>query len=261
LAHGDKFKRVKVPFKGQTLWGNLHLPKKVAPPYPLVVVTHGMDDSKEEHLQTMNSLQEGGLAVFCMDGPGQAEALFLDNITWGGDYHEATSRAITVLCENYNCDPENVGVLGISWGGMWAYKVAAIDARVGGIYDLGGPVGVDGFKQLPFFLKTKYCQVLGIKDPKTLPEASQMFTLHEGSVLQNVKCPVKIVHGGKDPLVATEEKIWLKKKLDELHPGIGHDLKIYPKGDHCCTQYSKEGREDSVNFFHTVLSQKTLVKN
>ncbi|ATQ73737.1 hypothetical protein CR152_03830 [Massilia violaceinigra] len=256
-AHGASYRRVGVPWKGATCWGNLHLPKSGSGPFPLVVIIHGMDDTKEEHLTTENALQERGYAVFCFDGPGQGEALFCDEIVWPEDFNDFTSAAIDVLCAQHDCDSQRVGVIGISWGGTWAIKLAASDKRIKGVLDLGGPINASTFMKIPFFLKSKSFQVLG-------PVASQhvenntAFAIDSIDLLREVSCPVRIVHGDKDPLVKTSDKQWLLDRLDELHPGVRHSLLVHPTGDHCCTGQAAQVRADTAAFFDEALAAREV---
>lgn len=254
LAHGDRYRRVAIPWKQQGLWGNLHLPEGTGP-HPLVVILHGMDDSKEEHLTTAVGLQERGFAVLCYDGPGQAESLFLDKILWPADFHESSRAAVDVAVEQHGCDRARVALIGMSWGGLWALKAATVDPRVRAVYDLGGPVDANGFERLPYFLKTKFCQIMGVDRPPDVPEAHTMFSLkHPPDLLDKVTSAVRVVHGGRDPLVSMADKEWLVEQLRTKHPGQDVTLLEYADGDHCCTAYAEEIRGDAASFFRRVFA-------
>ncbi len=255
LAHGSHYQRLGIPWQGQCLWGNLHLPAGEAP-WPLLVIVHGMDDTKEEHLATELYAQEHGFAVFCVDAPGQGEALLLDNIRWSVHLCDFLSQVITTLTESYSCDPQRVGLLGISWGGMWAIKTAAQDQRVRAVLDVGGPIDARLFSRLPFFLKTKFCQVLGVQGPQDISNAGELFSLtHPVDLLEQVTCPLRIVHGGRDPLVPVSDKVWLRDRLRQQHPQQEVSLVVHPQGDHCCTAEAAALRQDLVDWFGRTLNR------
>jgi predicted esterase len=64
---------------------------------------------------------------------------------------------------------------------------------------------------------------------------------------------VRIVHGGRDPLVPVSDKEWLRDELRRLHPGLDVELQVYDDGDHCCTAYAAQTRDDAASFFSRVL--------
>jgi pimeloyl-ACP methyl ester carboxylesterase len=252
LAHGERYRRLAVDWEGGRYWGNLHLPAGEGP-WPLLVLVHGMDDAKEEHLATELHAQRHGYAVFCADGPGQGEALLLGGTTWPANLWDFIRHTVTVLVEGHGCDPERVGLLGVSWGGMWALLAAARDPRVRGVYDLGGPVDARQAMKLPFFLKSKFCQVLGIRGPEDFVGAEEAFSLRRPGLLEAVRCPVRVIHGGRDPLVPTGDKEWLCRRLRDLHAGQDVSLVVLPNGDHCCTGEAAWLRDDLVRWLDRVL--------
>jgi len=249
LANGDRFRRVEVPWKGHTLHGNLHLPAGGNRPAPLVIIVHGIDGCKEEHLATELCLQDAGIGVLGIDGPGQAEALLLDHILWSEDFYRMIGAALEVLAADPAVDTRRVGLFGISIGGMWALRAAAGDPRVRALYDLGGPINTRSFPRLPFLIKTKMCQVTGARDAQTIAEVLGKNSTESDAILSQVACAMRIMHGGRDRVVAVAEKEWLRDRL--LHFGHAPEvsLEVIPDGDHCCTGYAKRIRDDLTAFF------------
>lgn len=254
LSAPGYFKRIVIAWKMKHCYANLHLPQEGPGPHPLIVILHGMDDTKEEHLATILHLQESGFAVLCADGPGQGESLLLRDVKWESDYCESILQFISVAVDEFNCDPERIGLLGISWGGMWAIKTAAVSPQVKAIYDLGGPIDTRLFPKLPFFLKTKFCQVLGSSNPKNIPDGESLFSIRDTAILEEVNCSVRIVHGGKDPIVPVKDKEWLLNQLKALHPRQDITMVVHDTGDHCCTRQAEECRQDVVRYFARTLN-------
>jgi dienelactone hydrolase len=257
LAWGEKYHRVGVRWGDGVCYGNLHLPQDEEGA-PLVVILHGMDDSKEEHLATELVCQEAGFAVLGIDGPGQGEALYLDGMTWTADFHRLVSAAVDEMSGRYPFDPERVGVIGISFGGTWAIKAAAEDQRVRAVYDLGGPIDLSRWNKLPYFLKTKACQVLGGVALTDMPGWETVCTITDRTELDRVRVPVRIIHGGKDPLIPVRDKEWLRQALLELHPDQDVTLHVFDDGDHCCTAYGSQIRADGAKFFQRTVTPPQL---
>jgi dienelactone hydrolase len=249
LANGDRYRRIDVPWKGRTLHGNLHVPAAVRRPAPLVIIVHGIDGSKEEHLATELSLQDAGLAVLGLDGPGQGEALLLDGILWSTDFPAVVGAALDVLAADRAIDTTRVGLFGISIGGMWALRAAAGDSRIRALYDLGGPINTKAFARVPFIIKTRMCQVTGARDAQRIAEVLASNTTESDELLSQVTCAVRIMHGGRDRVVAVAEKQWLRDRLVHFGRAPVVSLEIIPGGDHCCTGHAAEIRADLTEFF------------
>jgi dienelactone hydrolase len=243
-AFGARFARLRVGWHGATLWANLHLPASPlrGGKMPLVVLVHGMDDVKEEHLASELLFSEAGFAVLCVDGPGQGETFLLDGTLWPEDFEQAVIAAVDTLHAYPQVDTDHYAIVGVSWGGMWAYKIAAADPRVGALLDLGGPIDARGFSKLPFFLKSKFCQILGMSSADDIDEAMRGFSIRDEALLAKVAACVHIVHGGRDPIVPTADKRWLRDTLLHVAKTQQVELTVFDDGDHCCTQHAGEVR-------------------
>ena len=218
-------------------------------PAPLAVIIHGIDGCKEEHLATELCLLNAGFCVLGIDGPGQGEALLLDGIFWTADFHQMVGAALDALADAPAIDTTRVGLFGISIGGMWALRAAASDTRVRALYDLGGPISTKSFARVPFLIKTRMCQVTGARDAQAIAEVLEQNSIEIGVVLSRIACAVRIVHGGRDRIVAVGEKQWLHDRLVELGHAPYVSLEIVPGGDHCCTGHAAMVRTDLAEFF------------
>jgi pimeloyl-ACP methyl ester carboxylesterase len=248
LANGDRYCRIDVPWKGRMLHGNLHLPTSLQAPAPIVIIIHGIDGCKEEHLATELCLQEAGLAVLGIDGPGQGEAFLLDGIMWSEDFHEMIGAALDVLDTRHEIDTARVGLFGISIGGMWALRAAAADSRIRALYDLGGPINTKSFTRVPFLIKTKLCQVTGARDADAIAEVLATNSTESDAILSQIACAVRIMHGGRDRVVGVADKKWLHDRLLQLGRVPDVSLEIIPDGDHCCTGHAGRIRTDLTAF-------------
>ena len=250
LAFGDRFRRLEIEWQGSRLYGNLHLQDH---PAPLVMIVHGIDGCKEEHLATELALHAAGCATLCCDGPGQGEALLLSNILWKPDFPEFLSKAIDVAGEDVRVDANRCGLLGISIGGMWALKAAAADRRVQAIFDLGGPLHTRRFPSLPFLIKTRLCQVTGARSSEQVAAVLDQNNIEAVELLHAITGHVRTLHGGRDRVVATSDKVWLMDRLREASHEREASLRVIADGDHCCTGHFDSVRDDAVSFFQRCL--------
>lgn len=248
LAHGPRYARIPIRWEGRVLQGNLHRPE--GPPAPLVVLVHGIDGCKEEHLATELALLAAGLSVLAFDGPGQAEAFLLDGILWTPGFARVISAAIDAAGAQ-GADVARVGVMGMSIGALWAYEAAMEEPRIAALYDLGAPVNTAMFTRIPFILKTKLCQITGARTDGEIAAVLSRTAIDDPDRLRHVDAAVRIVHGTKDRVVPVSDKLWLRETLS---PRLSVEYWEIPGGDHCCTSHIPAIRADMAAFFTRTLS-------
>ncbi|MHA6264891.1 alpha/beta hydrolase family protein [Arenibacterium sp. CAU 1754] len=250
LAFAERYKRIDIPWGGQVFHGNLHLPRVT--PAPLVILVHGIDGCKEEHLATELAMVEAGLAVLAFDGPGQAEAFLLDGKLWTPRFHEVISAAIDAVTGPY-VDTQNVGVMGMSIGALWTYEAAARDPRITAIYDLGAPINTEAFARIPFIIKSKLCQITGARTDGEIREVLAQTYIDKPDILRRIGAAVRIVHGTRDRVVALADKEWLRDTFHNLDVVRDLSMRVIENGDHCCTGDIPEIRRDMAGFFRAQL--------
>ena len=126
-----KPKQVEVPFEGSFLPGYLFLPEGVKNP-PLIIMFGGLDSLSEElYFGPCQHLNERGIALLAMDGPGQGASLRLNHIYTRYDFNVAGSAVLDWSIENLKDDvnTNSIGVMAVSMGGYMAARCAAFEAR------------------------------------------------------------------------------------------------------------------------------------
>ena len=128
LSHLDPpGERVLIPYEGKHMAGTLRFPRGVKKP-PIVLMTMGLDSTKEELLTFEKNFLDRGMAILAFDGPGQGEAEYDFPIRY--DYENVIGPVIDWLTPRGDVDVERVGVWGISLGGYYAPRTAAFEKRV-----------------------------------------------------------------------------------------------------------------------------------
>ncbi|WP_055698165.1 alpha/beta hydrolase family protein [Streptomyces silaceus] len=105
-----------------------------------VVVVPGLDSAKEEFLDLVSALLARGLAVFAMDGPGQG--VLAATTRMRPEYEQVVGRVVDALGVG------RVGLVGLSLGGFFAARTAALEPRVAAAATVSGPFRLD-WEQLP----------------------------------------------------------------------------------------------------------------
>ena len=130
LRRYPNVERVEVPFEDTTLPALFMKSPNASERAPTVVVFDGMDNCKE-----MSVLFAGlefaarGWHTLSIDGPGQGESLRLRDLYARHDYEVPGAAAYAYVSARPDVDPSRVVVMGYSFGGYYAARVAARDTR------------------------------------------------------------------------------------------------------------------------------------
>ncbi|NIO06488.1 MAG: alpha/beta fold hydrolase [Deltaproteobacteria bacterium] len=129
--------KVEIPFEGKVLKGYLQVPRNTVRP-PVVMHWGGVDGWKEDR-GTANAAFHGlGLATFNIDMPGTGESPVLAH---DAKAERVFSTALDYLEGRADIDGSRIGVMGASFGGYWATKLAYTEAgRLKGAVNWGAGV-------------------------------------------------------------------------------------------------------------------------
>src|SRR5919201_6604136 len=169
---------------------------------PVLICMGGLDSIKDEmwFMQAHAALQRG-IAVLMIDGPGQGGTLRRHKIPNRPDYEVPIGRCVDYLLTREDVDPSRIAVCGSSLGGFYAARAGSKEHRLaacisdGAIWDVQKRFADrgEGHPRAPWI---KF--VFGCRTMKETIERARAFTL-EG-VLEKMRCPYLILHGGYDVL-------------------------------------------------------------
>ena len=130
LRRYPSMEKVEVPFEGKSLPALFLKAPGATGRAPTVVVFDGMDNCKEMSV-LFNGLEfaHRGWNTLAIDGPGQGESLRLREMYARHDYEGAGTAAYDYVAQRADVDPVNVIVMGYSFGGYYAARVAAFEQR------------------------------------------------------------------------------------------------------------------------------------
>lgn len=194
---------VQIPYEG----GNALFAYFVRAPFdtgrqPCLIAMGGLDSIKDEmwFMQTHGALQRG-ISVLMIDGPGQGGTLRRHHIATRHDYEVPIGKCIDYLETRSDVDPKRIAVCGSSLGGYYAARAGSYERRLAAAISHGAIWAIpdlwanaDENHGLADHIKW----VFGAESVKEALEKARPFTLN--GVLENMKCPYLIVHGGYDVL-------------------------------------------------------------
>jgi len=181
-----------------------------------VVLFDGMDNCKEMSVIFAGlEFAKRGMHTLAIDGPGQGETLRLRKIHSRPDYEVPGRAAYDYVASRGDVDPRRVAVMGYSFGGYQAPRIAAFEPRYAACVALGAMHwDLHGWQadikaRLAKDTKTSFTSnfqfrwVVGAPDNDTALEWAKKFTL-EGAA-ERIACPFLVVHGENDRIVPLEE--------------------------------------------------------
>ncbi|MQY10759.1 2,6-dihydropseudooxynicotine hydrolase [Streptomyces sp. RB5] len=178
-----------------------------------VVVVPGLDSAKEEFLDLAAALLARGLAVFAMDGPGQGALAATTTLV--PDYEKVVGWVIDAL------GVARIGLVGLSLGGYFAARTAALERRVAAVATISGPFRLD-WEELPPPVREIMAGRTGG------PDAAHRFARHVDltALAPRIAAPLLVVDGAQDVIPGVTNG----EPLARLAPH-GSYLSV-PHGDH-----------------------------
>jgi pimeloyl-ACP methyl ester carboxylesterase len=216
LRRHRNVERVEVPYEDTSLPALLMKAQPESGPVPTVVLFDGLDNCKE-----MSVLFAGlefaarGWNTLSIDGPGQGESLRLRDIRTRYDYEVAGRAAYDYVAARREVDPDRVAIMGYSFGGYYAPRIAAYDDRYAACvafgamhWDMPGWVSEirDKVARDPKSSATSNFQVpwvFGASDLDKAIEVASSFSAADFAA--RISCPFLVAHGENDRQVPIED--------------------------------------------------------
>ncbi|MGW3942996.1 alpha/beta hydrolase family protein [Streptomyces phaeochromogenes] len=225
--------RVEIPHRDGVLGGWLCLP--AGPPRATVIVWGGLSGWGAAYLPVADAYTARGLACLLAEGPGQGES----RLQHGLYVDERVTDGFARFVDLVESDPRlggAIGIQGISFGGLFAAHLAAADPRVGAVVVNGAPA----VPTVPEFrtAREQMAAVVGTDDLDRVAEV--MDGLRFDPDKDRIRCPLLVLHGGRDPLATHEDQ---EPFLHAADPATS-TVRIWPDGEH--TLYNHAAERDAL---------------
>lgn len=203
---------VEIPFDGQRLYGYF-VQAPGAGRRPAVVLSDGLDGTKEEMIYVALALAERGISTLAIDHPGQGATLRLSGLKARHDSEVAAGAAVDWLSARPDVDAERLGIVAASMGGYYAPRAAAYEKRFkacvawGAVYDYhavwmrrfqvqhGQPVKLDVTAAMGT-TGEHILHIVGARDFDQVLRKLEPFHLREAA--RDITCDILILHGEED---------------------------------------------------------------
>lgn len=222
--------RVEIPFGDKTIPIYLRVPKDGLK-HSIVINFGGIDSFKAESYEYDEGLQKAGMASCAVDMPGVGEC----PIKASTNADSIFSAVIDYLAKRPDIDPKRIAIMGRSFGGYWAAKMAHAEAnRLRAAIVWGG--GVHYFFQEDWLRESTNaesylmdhdiarCRLFGVSSVDDLMQPWGALSLKDQGWLDKPSCPMLIVNGKND----------LQTPLDDLYILLEHgtpkSARVFPGG-------------------------------
>jgi dienelactone hydrolase len=216
--------RVEIPFDPAALVGNLRRPAGGGRP-PLVLLLAGLDSTKEEFFLWENIFLARGMATFSLDGPGQGESGFATSIR--PDYEVAVTATIDALASRNDLDLDRIGAAGVSLGGYYAPRAAALEPRVRAVAGISGAFNFgECWEGLPGLTRETFQHHSGARNPDEA--RAKAYELDLAPVIAELDRPGLMITGKLDRVIPWEQT----KRIADEAPAT--TFVLYEEGNHVC---------------------------
>ncbi|MFL6937503.1 MAG: alpha/beta hydrolase family protein [Xanthobacteraceae bacterium] len=243
---------VDVAYEGQSLAAYFMKAPGVTGRAPTVVLFDGMDNCKEMSVIFAGiEFAKRGMHTLAIDGPGQGETQRLRQIHSRPDYEVPGTAAYEYVASRADVDANRVAVMGYSFGGYQAPRVAAFEKRYAACVALGAMHWdlhgwqADVKARLAKDAKTSFTSnfqfrwVIGAPDNETALEWAKRFTL-EGAA-ERIECAFLVVHGENDRIVPVAEAKTLYKRVGSNRKHIKIFTAEEGGAEHCQVDHRQQG--------------------
>src|SRR5439155_11717633 len=155
-----------------------------------------------------------GLHTLAIDGPGHGETLRLRQLYARHDYEAPGTAAYEFVAARADVAAKRVAIMGYSFGGYYAPRIAAFEKRYAACVCLGAlhwdlhawqskikeQLKSDPKKSAQSNFQFQW--ILGLNDSETALGRARLFSLD--GVAQRIACPVLVTHGANDRVVPVQ---------------------------------------------------------
>lgn len=238
---GSPVDKVVLDIAGEEVVGYSHFPEGEGQA-PLCIITNGLEGTVQEICLPMRKYADRPVGIFVMEMPGA----YAYKKPMSPASAEIYSGVIDHFVGHPRVDPDRISMVGVSFGGHWAARMAAVDPRISKAVACGAPLEKTfkpaGSLGVPEIIISVLMKITGTSDPMSLRKSLAEMSFEKGDLYSRIKCPLLVINGDNDTLCGTEDSIVLNAKVPTSL------LKLFADDDHCAMGHYDEWLELTVDW-------------
>jgi dipeptidyl aminopeptidase/acylaminoacyl peptidase len=241
---GANVEFVEIPYEGKSYPALfVKAPAAADGPAPCVVSCNGLDSMKEQIFGNgiAQALNRRGVSCLLLDQPGTGEALRQRKLHGRHDSEAWATPALEYLLTRDDVDPKRIGMHGLSLGGYYAPRAAAMEPRfslctvMGANHNWGEMqkrrLAREGENPVPHY----WGHVMWVFGKETLDDFMAWApSMSLNGVVEKIKAPFLVTHGEGDRQIPLE---YAHQSFDQALNSAHRQLRIFTKQDfeieHC----------------------------
>lgn len=211
---------------------------KATPPNAAIVILGGLSGWGAVYLDMGRALTERGFQVILAEGPGQGRTRMRGGLHLGLDTLPLLGRFIDHAC---TASAQRIGVVGNSFGGLFAAHLAVRDPRVQAVCINGAPMTPTS----PDFrtAREQMMAVFGVRTREGLAQRLADFALNPD--FHRTEAAMLIVQGGRDALVPMESQ----RDFFGLGMPARQAVLEWADGEHTIYNHAEERNQQMADWF------------
>ncbi|WP_287153158.1 alpha/beta hydrolase [Candidatus Solincola tengchongensis] len=229
----DRLEKVTLEVGGEEVTGYQRFPEG-EDRVPMVIVTNGLEGTVQELALPLLRYREARMGVFLMEMPGTYS--YRNPMSPGSEavYH----GVIEHFASHPRVDAGRMAMVGTSFGGYWAARMAARSPRLSCAVACGAPVhhafGPGNALGTPEIIVSVLLKVTGARNMSEMASRLRELSLVKEDLCRKIEIPLLVINGEKDTLLGTRDSVLLSMRARR---GF---LKLYEGDDHCAMGHYRE---------------------
>ncbi|MFI6218636.1 alpha/beta hydrolase family protein [Nocardia brasiliensis] len=239
-AMGVDVEVVRIPLGGDDAVRGYLMTPQGADRVPTVLVTNGVEGTLAEAMLPVLAHRDRGMGVFVMEMPG--------TYSYREPLAPAAERVYTTVLDYLSAhdrvDADRLAMMGLSFGGYWATRMAATDRRLRVAIANGAPTHrsfqIGSATGLPEIMVSTLRSATGATSVVDLTRRLTAMSLR--AYYSRIEIPMLVINGTDDTLIATRDSIDIAAAAPRAQ------LALYAGDDHCAMGHADQWMELSIRF-------------